>query len=273
MLGRVLGWLLLALWLTACEPEATPFVAAPTSTPEAPLATLPPPIRYALDANTRLFLADSATEALEAAALLSFRPDSGDVSGLGSAYDLIAGFGLWPGRTPSPVRHHLLLALNANLPPLDEPLIRAALTRSLAPDRLNAALNLPGVSVPERVTAPAVAIRSELANLGYPDGFELVLLHDANPAVDAIIAQLSAAGFDAQTRTPDDVLRALDNQRGHLAFLRVTEAERDEWLTTFGDAQVLSLLILPISYAHTAELVVNAHTAQGLPLAERQASP
>ena len=259
---------LLILVAAACAPEATPFPAdMPTEPPATPLPTVPPPIRYALHPNTEGFVADIG--AIRASAQVEQLAEAINFDDLGTRYDVIAAYGDWSGWTRSPVLPHVALVVNAHATPLDAPLLAEVVRQSADPESILAALNIPGAIADVAQTAAPQLLRTELANQGFPDGFLVTLAYAYTPGVFQLQGQLRAAGVDSQALllTNPEIQAAFGEGWLHLGMVMWTTAdERAGWVAQVGEANVIDLYTLPISYRALSELTI-AVTADGWPIA------
>jgi hypothetical protein len=256
--------------LAGCEAQATPMVAVlpPTATP-IPIPTLPPPLRYALTANTQGYVPNLAR--LEATGLVEQLSDNNTDENVIGGYDLVITFGTVAGWQTAPMPYHIALIMNATLPPLDQFSVVDALRRTLNPPAVIGNSDMPGVAANELPAEDPLAMREVLANQGYPDGFDLVLAMQKLPLVDSFIPQINALGFRLTTRpiTAAEVLPVLETQQAHLLIASWrTEAEREAWEAVVGVGNVLDLYTIPISY-RALDGVTVTFTDDGFPLGAR----
>lgn len=249
----VLIWLLLA----ACEPEATPYpVDLPTPSP--PPATTAP-IRYALASDTAGTVADMTL--LEQAAQVTVLDEAVNPADLGERFDLIAAYGTYPDATPSPVSVNYTLLVNNGLPPLDE--IADHLLQSIDPAVIATTLAIPGIQpFPAENTVSPAALRAELANAGWPDGIDLLLIHDPGIGSDALTAYFAHIGIRLNPAPWQDTFDRVD-----LALVTwTTTDERQKWLDWAGpQSQAIDLFTLPISYWAIPDLTIT-YSPQGWPV-------
>lgn len=258
----------LCVCLAACEPEATPMpVIPPTSAPPTPTPGAPQPIRYAITAETAALIPDLTD--LEAAADLTLLTEPLAPADFDGRYAIIAAYGDQPGWTRAPVVPQVALVINPAAPPLDTPELAAALRLALFPDELSAALNIPGAEAAALNSATRTSIREQLANAGYPDGFD-VRLAAAAPGADAVVAQLAALHIGAQRvdLPAGDIAAALAAGQIHAALVVWAGAERDSWTAQVGADNVIDLYTLPISY-WTIEGLSITFTEAGFPIPVR----
>lgn len=270
---KVYAALFFILLLAACGPQPTPLPAfVPTSTPEPVQPTLPPPLRYAAASNTASHIDAGTTAAIMAEGLLEYLPEFAGDDGLGVDYDLVMAYGLWEGWTAAPLAQQVTLIINTALPPLDRPELAAIVSQFLRPQQVVDALGIPAAAAAAHETQPPAALRTALANAGYPDGFELVLAHTGVPGAEQLVAQLAEGSIDLQVLrlSPEGLATALTEGYIHLALLRwLAPDEREAWATTLPEAKLLDLYSLPISYRAVEGLAISFSPA-GWPLATRQ---
>ena len=258
------------LLFAACTPEATPFPVNMPGTPTAtPPPTIPPPIRYALAANTEGFLADM--DMITGSAQVEQLADSGNDAGLGVQYDIVAAYGDWPGWTRPAVTPHVSLVINTALTPLDNPLLANVVRRCIDPQAVIDVLAIPGTVADVVETSTPHILRTELANLGWPDGFELSIAYAYTPGIFVIADQLEASGIENHPllMSNEDIHAALDSGRLHLALVAwTTPDEREAWVTQVSDTNVIDLYIMPVSYRALPEFNIT-FTPGGWPVAAR----
>lgn len=187
-----------------------------------------------------------------------------DPAVLSAQYDVLIALGDLPDgeRTSTPVT--LTLALNDALPPLDDPEIAAVVRDSVDSERFATALNVSGTQALPHESQPPRALRTTLANLGLPDGFDLSLAVMAVPGAEALSSQLATIGVDTQV-TEFAPGEAPDASRYHLLLT----AGSAQGLLPDADADaVIALATIPISYRAAGGLTVE-FTPGGLPLARR----
>ncbi len=243
-----------------------------TATPPAAEATVsaaPDGIRYALDANTAGAVADF--DQLSDAATVETLAEAINPADLGTRFDLAAAYGDLPGGIRSPVTPYIALVVNANRPPLDNPLFADALRQALDPSAIITALNLAGASVDFSGTGDRAAVRSALANAGWPDGVAVRLGHSAVPGAQVIAEQLRAFGIRAEVTAvgASALLESLNDGSIQIALIAWTSAdERQSWVNAVGETNVIDLFSVPISYIATEGLSIT-FTPGGWPLAEQ----
>lgn len=272
-LGVVL-LLILSTLLTACEEQATPFpVDIPVTPTPTPIPTAIPPVRYALAANTIGFV-PVLDRIRETAEVLQLDEPTVNPAELGTRFDIIAAYGEYPEWTRSPVTPHVMLVTNPDTAPLD---VQLAFILRAAPDpaEVIATLAIPGlmpVDPPENfIPLTPAQLRTELANLGRPDGLRLKLGHVAVPGVDVLVTQFAAANVETRLTagTNESLREALESGAVQMALITWhTEAERTAWVDLFGLENVRELYSLPISYLALPELSIEI-TGSGWPVATR----
>lgn len=238
LFGLAAGLLLLAC---ACDPEATPLpVNLPTRPPPTEIAATdeaPQVLRYAVapDALPYLSAADQAQIAASASLIpLDAPPAAAD---LGAQYDIVVSLTALPDFTAAPEPLQVSLIFDTSLPPLDDPDIELIIHQSVDPQAIAAA-----------PTPSQSALRSRLANAGYPDGFDLTLLALA-PGADTLAALLESVGIHAR-------LVSDSAQPAHLT------------LTTAPNGDALTILTLPLYYRAVDGLSIT-FTPSGFPVAQR----
>lgn len=252
--------------LTACTPEATPFpVDMPTAAGEI-LATPPAVVRYALASNTQHFVSDLAL--IEGAAQVEYLIDDFDPTELGTHFDIVAAYGDLPEGIHSPITPHIAAVINTAISPLNNEQIAALLRRSFNPQALIENLAIPGATADLLESLPQSTLRTELANAGWPDGIELDLLFVPMPGVEGIINNLQAAGFLTRTLSvsQQNAYQQFSESPFSLALITWhTAEERQQWTAQVGEANVLDLYSIPISYRAVTGIEVS-FTPSGWPL-------
>lgn len=275
----VIGLLCLIILLAACGPEATPFpvdlptpdtaMSASLGTPEAApgVNAAPGVIRYALAANIAGLVDDLSL--IEQTARVETLAAPVNPDDLGSRYDIIAAYGDLPGGQRSPIEHHVALVLNPALSPTNDADIAGILRRAINPQAILPAMTIPG-AMPELLESDSpTTLRVELANAGWPDGFDLNLVYDDAPGVEAVIAALQSISIVVYARQADDALAAFETNQANLALITwSTPEERATWEKREGDANVIPLYTLPISYLAVEGLTIT-FTPSGWPVAHR----
>lgn len=178
--------------LVACEPEATPLPvnlptrAVVTDTPAAPQTP-----RYAIAPDALPYLTAEDRRLISASAEIVPYEETGD-------YALVVSLTPLPDGTQAPDPLHLSLIVNTALPPLDAPQIEQIVRMAVDPQQLAQALGIPPDLAGAAPTLTTQALRSDLANAGYPDGFDLTLAAEIPSIAGNLAAQLAAVGIQAR---------------------------------------------------------------------------
>jgi hypothetical protein len=235
--------------LSGCEPEATPFpVDVPalateaiveTTQAQAPIQEAPQSgvqpaaiVRYAI---ATFALPARDIEQLQTAANVTFLDEAPNISDLGGNYDIIAAYGELPGANISPVMSHVSLVIHAQVPPMNDPAVVHVIRRALSP----VADSISGLQPEVMETAPARTLRAELANAGWPDGFDLKLDDAGFPIM--LGEQFGMLGIGVRPTQSNDV---------HITVVTWTTPEdRAVFVQQAGDETlVIDLFAVPISY-------------------------
>jgi hypothetical protein len=266
---------LLAAVMAACAPPPTPF---PVDIPAAPNATsapgtiqTPAGLRYALGASAT---GAPVTAQAEAQALsIEHLDGTPDPAQLGIRYDIAADYGLFTGADAAPGSTTVALVINTTLAPLDDPAL-AAIVRG-APDPAGAlvALGLPGAQLsPSAPAAPltTAALQAQMANAGWPDGFNLTTAAAPVPGVNALLAPLRALGIELRPlQTTNITPDTWAENRLHLALITWhTPEARQRWAALAGADNVIDLYTLPVGYIALPGLTLT-FTPEGWPLPAR----
>ena len=257
-----------ALMISACQAEATPVanVSPPTPTEEF-VETLAPPIRYVL--GTYVQNMESIRDELAQTALLI--PISGltEESALGIDYDVIADYGLVDGWLQSPVVPTVSLIINPNLSPLDDDLIANVVRNGIDGVRIVNQSNVSG-TVPLAIsTIRQSSLKTEFANIGHPDGFDLQIGISEIPNSQAIINDLNQLNLEINIIEGgiDEIASLLTNNRLHLALVKWhSVTEKAVWTSAVHENNVIDLYQLPISYLASPELTIT-FSDSGFPIA------
>ncbi len=249
--GLIAGLILLAC---ACAPEPTPL---PVILPTLPPATAAPaadatdaPLRYALapDALPYLSAADRAAISAHAGIIaLDSPPDPAD---LGSAYDLIVSLAALPDASLSPTELQISLLIDTSLVPLDDPQLADLLRLAIDPQAVARALGISSEQAGASPTLTTAALRADLANAGYPDGFDVALAADGLPGAGTIAQMLAAVGIDA---------RAVTAQPAHLTLTSAAPPDA---------SAALPIYRLPIHFLAVDGLSIT-FTPSGFPIPQR----
>lgn len=200
---RVLLIAALLVALTACEAEPTPLPVSidPTA---GTLAAAPPlqsdsAIRYAIAPNLAPFMPGLAE--IDQRANLFYPDTLPTPDQAGAVFDLAVALGALPGWTQTDTPFIVSLMINTGAPPLDDPALRDLVRRAISPQGLVTGLEIPGIRL---LTAEPIGdLRAELANAGYPDGFDVRIAAEGAPGIDALTAQLTALGLSVEIVPPD----------------------------------------------------------------------
>jgi len=266
-LGRSTTGRSIQLWLlslvslivfSACQPEATPVanLEPPTATPDI-VETIAPPVHYVL--GTHIQNLDSIRDEIAESALLI--PASGltEESLLGADYDIIADYGIVDGWQQSPVIPTVSLIINPNLAPLNDDTIANVIRSGIDGVRIINQTNISGTLPLAISTIRLSSLKTEFANMGFPDGFELQMSLAEIPKSDAIINELHDLNIDLQLTqdTIENTVIQLTNNRLHLAVIKWHDvSEKALWTSAVGEANVIDLYQLPISYLASPELTI-----------------
>jgi hypothetical protein len=257
----------------ACQPDPTPFPVdiPPTITDvgaTAVAADTPQPIRYALAAN----MAGVDTSLISAEAQVEVLTEPINTADLGVRFDVIVTYGDLAGAAVSPLTPRVSLLVNVNFPPLDDSVLADILQHAVNPADIANALAIPGINVEaagEQVDP--LMLRSELANVGLPDGFEVVGGVASALGSAGLQATLRSAGIDSRwgTLTAEALTTAFSDGRVQLGLVMWTSPEqRARWETLVGADNVIDLFSVPISYLVGDGLTIT-FTPDGLPLVTR----
>lgn len=240
-------FIFLGILLAGCEAQATPIAAiiSLTATPE-PTSISIPELRYGIAGNIAPFIGDMGTIPFEILGADSAVTD----------FDLVVAYGIYDGWQQAPQAHRVSLAINPNLPPLDNQTIRDLIPGIINSQAIVDSLNIPGTQqTTELSTESATLIRTTLANTGYPDGFQLTMAIENIPAVDVLVSQFASLSMDIRLiELRDGVL--LDNQAHLILFMSANDSERAEWLSQAGEDNIIDLWTLPISYLNNGGVSV-----------------
>jgi hypothetical protein len=254
--------LLVSLILAACEAQSTPIAALPTPTaiPEL-IVTIPPQIRYGLYANVINFVQD--IDILQEVALVESMTAESAISD----YDVVVAYGIYEGWQQSPISHQVSLIINPNLAPLDDENIRNIVRQAIDSQAISEILNISGLMPRTTQAVSSTETKIALANAGYPDGFVLTMAVEIVPSLEAIAAQFTQRNIDLHIIENDPDM--LNNNRAHLLLaLWTQESQRVAWVEQVGEANVLDLFTLPISYIASDALNIT-FTENGFPLPAR----
>ena len=119
--------------------------------------------------------------------------------------------------------------MNTALPPLNDPKIEQIVRMAVDPQQLAQALGIPADQARAAPALTREALRSDMANAGYPDGFDLTLAAETPPIAENLVQQLAALGIQVR------VVPA-----GEVAHLTLTSGAIPP--------QAIPLLTLPVYY-------------------------
>ena len=259
MFRRLLGLIAGLLLACACQPPATPLpvnlptLPPPSSTPGLYTST-PTPLRYAVAPDALPFFSQQDQTQISASAAIIPLDAPPVPSDLGVRYDLVVAVGDLAGGTLAPSPLQIGLVINSALPPLDDPTLVEIIRRTIDPQKIAAALNLPGVQAATEQPEDSTALRNQLANAGYPDGFDVTLAVQIAPGAEVLTQMLKAIGIDARLTT----------NLSEPAHLTLTSEQT-------GNANVIPLFSLPINYSAVAGLKIS-FTPDGFPIAQKGGS-
>ncbi|MGQ9887800.1 MAG: hypothetical protein ACUVSX_04850 [Aggregatilineales bacterium] len=264
-MSRLVFVLAITAALAACEPAPTPFPAAPLALPSKnPLtedAHTRSEVRYALGASAAA-LANEPPFRSRSVAVLEGTPDP---ALLGERYDIAADFGLFAGATAAPLAACVSLVINTALAPLDAaPVAEVVRSAAVSTDTLSAAPGAQSLATP----APSLAaLRTQLANAGWPDGFNVAAAAPPVPGVDRVLAALSALGIEIRPALTAFISpETWGEDRLHLGLIVWHAAEtRERWAALAGADNVVDLYTLPFGYIAAPDLEL-VFTPEGWPL-------
>jgi hypothetical protein len=254
--------LLVSLILAACEAQSTPIAAVNTPTAIAePILTMPPQIRYGLYTNVIGFVPN--IDILREVALVESMTAESAISD----YDVVVAYGIYEGWQQSPISQQVSLIINPNLAPLDDEDIRNIVRQAIDSQAISEILNISGLLPRTTQTVSSTETKIALANVGYPDGFVLTMAVEAIPSLEVIAAQFTQRNIDL--RIIENEANTLSNNRAHLMLaLWTQESQNIAWVEQVGEANVLDLFTLPISYIASDTLNIT-FTENGFPLPAR----
>jgi|GEM_PF-966180 len=256
------------LIVAGCQPEATPVanVVPPTNTPDT-TETLTPPIRYVLGPNSQNMT--SIETILATDGLLIPSNSLTQESQLGVDYDVIADYGQISGWQQSPVVPTVSLVINPNLSPLNDDTITNIISNGVDGVRIINQTNISGTIPLAISTIQLSSLKTEFANMGYPDGFQLQMSIAEIPNNQSVITELNNLNIDLNITeaTLETIASQLVSNRVHLAVIKWhTVSEKAVWTSAVGENNVIDLYQMPISYLATPNLTIT-YADNGFPLA------
>ena len=256
--------------IVACTPETTPFPAdlPPTAT-QFIEPTLPPPIRYGILYDVAEYFPDKAF--IEESALVTQLDIIPSIEEATQTHTVVVRFGIHEGWQVSPITPKIIAVMNSNLAPFNEIEIRNIFSQTPNVGQILDELQLVGAETLLVTPASSEIIRTQLANLGYPDGLDLVVAHHQPYGFQPILTNLSQKGISLRelVLSKDELLQAFQQQLSHLILITLhSDEEFAEWEQIAGADNILQLYTLPISYIATDDVTVE-FTANGFPLVTR----
>jgi len=237
-------FVLIAFVLSACEAEATPVVETPIPT-ETPVVipTDIPTIRYGLLDNTVGYLDNS--DQLGLGTEITLVTVDEDLSG----YDMVAGYGIVEGMTSVSIGD-IVVILNTQKELWQDDVIREQFWASIDRDILLETLDVTGFIERDSFdTLSSDDIRTTIANMGYPDGFELLFGIEPFHAQDEAIRQWSNANFRiTSTAVTDDWRDRFDDEQLHGIIIWHLADDFQLLYDEFGEANVRRLYQVTMSY-------------------------
>jgi hypothetical protein len=201
MTGRIAALLVLVMLVSACDPEATPL---PVNLPTLPPATTTAPapeeqeLRYALAPGLAAFLSAEDERLISASAAILPLDAPPTAADLGLPYDILVAFSEFEDSTEAPARLQVNLLVNTTLAPLDDPDIAVIIRQAVDPQAIATVLGIPPEQAGAAPAPSAQALRTNLANAGYPDGFDLTLAADFPAGAETIVQHLARVNIDVR---------------------------------------------------------------------------
>jgi hypothetical protein len=250
--------LILLLLLAGCETKATPLpVSLPTPSPT---PGPPPPVRYGV----------AVPDLLTGVIPLDSPPNIETIAGpvntddLGQRFDIIIAPGIWPDAERTPIEIHTALVINTLLPPLDNPALPPVIGQLARPQSLSE-LDIPGISfIP--AASDLFALRGQLANAGWPDGFDLTAALPDLPGRAQITGALAVAGIQLRLEP------VFSWERTHLALIQwAGDTPPVQWAQV-EQVELVRLYSIPVSYWAVPGLEIT-FTPAGWPVARWSPAP
>jgi hypothetical protein len=245
----------LLLILCACEQEPTPLPSVlPTNVPPTPTvdaAATSVPLRYAVAPGVPFFLTDADRSLISASAeIISLDAPPTD-SDLGTLYDVIVSFNELSGGIVVPAPLQVNLLIDTTRPPLNDAALAALIPQIVDSDMAKMDRGLVFSTPAPSPTRVIPAILEALANVGYPDGFDLTLSSPFAYETEVLTKWLAVYGIEVRLVAA-----------GEPAHHNVTN------LPTPPSPNVITLYAFPISYRAVAGLNIT-FTPSGFPIASR----
>jgi len=272
--------IIVLLLFVGCQPVATPVaVITPTATevPEIAVVTATavmidveptasaPEIRYGISASMQNTLPDIVQLGATGELVILDNMSQPDI--LGNQADMLITYGTIEGWQQSPEALQIALIINSEAEPFANPMIANIVRRSINPGSIAQQLQITGLAVGASEAVESLQLRTDLANAGYPDGFVVELGYMPLPGLREIISQFSEVNIDVQSKQMTFKALQADFASGdvHLGLILIKSPEQQqEWITQIGEANVINLYSVPISYQVLPELDVS-FTDYGIP--------
>ncbi|PJF30911.1 MAG: hypothetical protein CUN52_03320 [Phototrophicales bacterium] len=249
------GWICVILLLTACESEPTPFPAQiPTVTPDA-LVSAQTPISITPQATTVRYAIDPLLAHIPLALTGHYEIVSDDrpisPSDLGITYDI--------GIAPASAEGWGLLPISVSIGVIFRPdsAYSDILWRAIDPPLLIEQLGLSWLIPLHDGTTPATVLRTDLANMGKPDGFMVDMGIIGMMGEAQIQAQLGALFIQTRRIPLSDDNRLIAWANGDIDLMLVSwmnDAEKAQWVNLVGEAYLLPLYRFGIAYIARPDL-------------------
>ncbi|MEO1442191.1 MAG: hypothetical protein AAFV33_17460 [Chloroflexota bacterium] len=232
--------------VAACGPPPTPFAITPISSQEPTLApdaataaqpggALPTrePVRYGVLPNAENH---APLDALRQANMqITILDETSDAT----QFDVMTGFGVYDGWERTDAAPTVSIVFNTALAPLNNTEILAAVRDAIQIPPVLA--NIPGTELHDAPTGEAQAVKTTLANLGYPTGITVYGKADSYPGARDVPGSMAAANIT--------VLAAPRATAPHIQVIGWDAAtQREALVSEFGAENVVDLYTLPISY-------------------------
>ncbi len=233
----------LLLLVCACEPDATPLpvnldLQATATSATTPSAEAPAELRYAVTADTLPYISPDDQQLITAHAQIVTLDAPPNPADLGVQYEIVVTLSDLADSATAPSPLTVVMVIDTSLPPLDDPAL-AEIVRDAA-----------------AASADSPTLRRDLANAGYPDGFDLTLASRYAPGAEALAQRLSALNLQTRITTNPD-------EAAHLILTTApTESEAPA---------AIPLLTIPIRYRAVEGLTIT-FTPSGYPIVERSNS-